>query len=443
MKSIRSFLIVATLATITLVCFMAALQGYQSGVSEAERLFDDGLEQVAQLTASLDQNDPDPLISSPHIAYQRWSQGQLLLKTRNAPQDPMAQLQPGFDYSNFEGYRWRTFVYPHQSDNDITVVAVRADQRFAMAEKVIVEAVVPIVAGLPVAALLIWLIVGQGLKQLRELAVLLRNKQPQDLSPIVLSASPVELEQVVNSVNSMLARLEDSFEREKRFASDAAHELRTPISALIVQLYNLEHELPEQSEGVAKLRMAVHRMSHLVEQMLALYRNTPEQLAANFTRLDLHALAQDVIATQYGWFEEKQQRIELNGSATLIKGNRFALETLLSNLLSNASKYTPQGGRVAVDVSMDQENRVQLLVEDSGPGIAEDQRQRIFERFYRVGGDRHASRQSGCGLGLSIVKNIIDSHGAKIRVEHSRFKTGAAFKVSFAALPATRKTVSG
>ena len=171
-------------------------------------------------------------------------------------------------------------------------------------------------------------------------------------------------------------------------------------------------------------------MAHLVEQMLDLFRTTPEHYPARFERLDLQSLARVTIAEHYAEFAQKNQRVELIGQPEFVLGDRFALGILLKNLLSNASKYTPAAGRVEVCTGLDGA-RPYLRVDDSGAGITPEEYGRIFERFYRVGGDRHESGAEGCGLGLSIVRHIADLHGAEIRPGLSKFGRGLSVVVLF------------
>jgi two-component system sensor histidine kinase QseC len=155
--------------------------------------------------------------------------------------------------------------------------------------------------------------------------------------------------------------------------------------------------------------------------------------------VNLYQLVQSVVADNYNCFEDKDQHIELtaNGEdqslAIQIEGDRFALETLVANLLTNANKYTQRAGTIHVDISRTAD-AVVLKVEDNGAGIAAEDRERIFARFHRVGGDRHSSGESGCGLGLAIVKNIADLHRATISVGDSSFETGTCFTLTFSPL---------
>ncbi len=434
MKSIRLFLLLSLLATITLVNFVALLHGYQSSMEKAQSLFDSRLESTARLIASTnsEQGIQQGIAEqqTPYTYFQIWDSGgkQLLTRSRNAPGFVTGELSEGFHEVNFDSYRWRNFVYRDQHLNRWIVVAERIDIRYSLAEEVVLESLLPIVIAIPVAALIIWIAVGVGLKPLRQFADQVRGKRADDLSPIHLDKVPYELITVVSNTNALLGRLDDAFHREQRFASDAAHELRTPISVLKVHLHNLKQRLGEGDEDIALLKDGIERMGHLIEQILALYRTSPDQASARFERLDLYKLAQNVIAGDFVNFERKQQAISLEGESALVAGNRFALETLLQNLLSNANKYTPEGGEIRVSVHPLAES-VELKVEDSGPGIPANQYPRVFERFYRVHGDRHDSGELGCGLGLTIVSHIVELHHGQIRLGPSSLGQGLAVTI--------------
>jgi two-component system sensor histidine kinase QseC len=234
---------------------------------------------------------------------------------------------------------------------------------------------------------------------------------------------------LTESINDLLRRLEDSFDRERRFAADAAHELRTPISVLKVQLHNALRDAPEQA-SLKTLQASVQRMERSVEQVLMLYRTAPDQYAANFVELDLAGLARQVIAELYPQLEIRQQSIELVGSHFMMRGDSFALRMLLVNLIGNASKYS--GDNCEIRVSLKEiGNVLELKVEDSGPGIPPEQRDKVFERFYRIGGDRQDSAIPGTGIGLAVVKHVADIHGATIELGASDFASGLAVMVRF------------
>jgi len=430
-SSMRLYLITATLAVLTLFNFVAALQGYRASLAEAEQLFDNQLRQTAELIANLPTGHfESQLRQRDNLAYQVWHDHELLAASSSTLRDPITELLPGFGHANFDGYRWRTLVYYDGQQDNWVVAAERTDLRYMLAESVITQAVLPILLGIPFAGLLIWLIVSHGFKPLRDLSEQLKNKQANDLTPVEIPDLKSELEQVNHSINALMRRLGTALEREKRFTADAAHELRTPISALKVQLHNLKEEIPPGNESFSQLEAGVERMQHLVEQLLSLYRSTPEEFSHHFTRLNLYRLAQDVIANQHQDFENKQQVLELNGVDAYVEGDPFALTTMLQNLLSNANKYTPPGGSVRVTVEPTG-NHICLKVEDSGPGIAPTDYGKVFERFQRLNDKRGTAVAEGCGLGLTIVRHIADLHRARASIAPSSFASGAAFIILF------------
>ena len=314
------------------------------------------------------------------------------------------------------------------------ITGERIDLRYEIADKIVLSAIKPTVMAIPLAAFIIWLTVGFGLKPLRELTTQLGDKKADDLSAISIKQQPKELEQLCITTNDLLQRLNDAFVREQQFSADAAHELRTPISSLKVQLHNLMSTKDITDGDLEPLKEGVERMGHVIEQILSLYQHSPDQAAQQMEPLNLTDIAKMVIANEYMQFESKQQRISLNAEPVcLIKGNEFALESLLQNLILNANKYTPPKGVISVNIKS-KDNAVMLCVEDSGPGIAEEDRVRVFERFYRVGGDRHASGILGCGLGLAIVQHISTFHGAKVELAVSAELGGLNVMVEFPAI---------
>jgi len=425
--------VIILLAAITLINFLAAVQGYRAGIRHAERTFDRQLSDIADIITDAESFNPRQIssVSPETLIYQVWSVSlELLESSASAPDKPIVNLEPGFDHANFNGYRWRTYSLYDAPHERWILVAHRMDIRYAMADSIIIESILPIVIGIPVAGLIIWFFVGSGLAPLRRLANQLQQKHVEDLSPVKLANPPQELHQVLHSTNQLLQRLSDSVTREKRFASDAAHELRTPISTLKIHLHNLQHDYPEITPQTADFKLSLDRLENLVDQILALYRCAPDQYIAKFEAIDLFEVAQDVIAQQYHVLEQRKQSIELLGENLEIKGNPFAIATLIQNLLSNASKYSPERSNIRITVGKESSHPF-LRIEDSGPGIAEAERKRVYERFYRISNGNEPDGISGSGLGLAIVKNITQQHHAEIILGDSSYSSGLAVTIIF------------
>jgi len=431
MNSIRTSLVVMLVAAFTLVSFIAALNGYRSSMAEAEKLMDSQLQYASEILM-LNRTEETPAVAATdygdEFAFQIWRNSTLVLRSPRALETLINDLEPGFTYANFSGYRWRTLTRKGTQDSWY-IVAERADLRHLLAEKVALESVLPLLLWLPVSALLVWVLVGWGLRPLRDLSRQINLKRSDDLNPIEYDEPPAELVQLINSTNSLMARLAASFDREKHFAAHAAHELRTPLSVLKVHLHNLARELPDNHPGIAHANTGVERMHHLVEQILDLNRTNPEIIEANFDEVDLHKMAQRITASAWPAFAERDQSLSLDGEAVTLLGDEVMLETLLQNLLDNAGKYTPVGGEIEVFVGREGDV-ARLRVADSGPGIPETERGRVFERFYRLAEDKQ-NAAVGSGLGLAIVQHIVQLHHAQISLEASHFSSGLSVVVDF------------
>ena len=437
MKSIRLFLATSIVSLLTLFNFVAAVQGYQSSMREADALFDNQMLDLALLVSNLDVSDERlrSMQLGEDLAFQIWQNDKLLAASANAPVQALHQFSEGYDYANFNSYRWRTLAKYDRSHEKWVFIAERTDLRFVLAENVVLQSVAPLLLGIPLVGILVWFFVSKGLAPLQKLSVVLKSKPANDLLPIDFGDSILELDQVIASINGFVARLESAMNREKSFSADAAHELRTPISALKIQLHNFAGTVDAKGDAYNELQQGIDRMQHLIEQLLALYRSSPDQFDAKGKSVNLLDLAQDVVARLYPEFEKKDQQISLESEverekeALTIHGEFFALETLLTNLLVNASRYTPNGGQILVALSRKHDNVI-LSVEDDGVGIAPDDRERIFDRFTRLSGNQEVT-VPGCGLGLAIVRHVADLHGASVKVSSSRFGHGAAFIVEF------------
>jgi two-component system, OmpR family, sensor histidine kinase QseC len=441
MKSIRTYLLLALLATITAVTFLSLLQGYHSSLAKTDALFDERLENLASIIVHAN-HDTSPRVErfmslEPTVFFQIWSKDKTLIaRSSNAPSEKVyaAAFSTGFHDVNFDAFRWRTFVLKDVLLDRWVITGERIDLRYEIADNIVLSAIMPTVLAIPIAALIIWFAIGYGLKPLKELTEQLNDKQATDLSPVVMNNTPVEINQLLLTTNDLLLRLNAAFLREQQFSADAAHELRTPISALKVQVHNFIKRSASSDDELASLKQGVERMEHVVEQVLALYRHSPDQAMQQMGTVDLHKIAQTVLANEFSQIDAKQQGISLLGDeCALIHGNQFALESLLQNLILNACKYTPTQGSIIVRLLVN-ERQVYLSVEDSGPGVARKDHERIFERFYRVDGDQHASGTLGCGLGLAIVKHIATMHRANISLDSSDTLGGLKITLQFPCL---------
>ena len=416
MRSLRRYLVTVLIALFTLISFLAALQSYRQSASRAEALFDQDLQVLASSLAQQYQAGSQQELG---LALQVWQNNQLVYRSPLAPETPMAETE-GFTEHNFAGKRWRVF---RQTPTALltVIVAQPLQQRQQLADEVITASIYPVVLSLPLQALLIWLVVSKALSPIKRFSAQLASKKANDLTAVELEQVPAELDQMLKTTNLLFARLADAFEREKRFASDVAHELRTPLSVLQVNLHNASQQwqqsgMADPQDSMLALQAGVERMSALIEQIMLLNRTNPEHFQARTEQLDLAGLCRQVVADWYPQIEKKQQQIELIGLEHLsLKGDAFALRLLVSNLVGNASKYTQAGGAIQLEL-MTQAGKAVLTVQDNGPGIPPEEYSRVFDRFYRVGGDRHQSGTLGSGLGLAIVRDIVNLHQGQVRL---------------------------
>ena len=432
MKSIRLYLIVTLLATVTLGNFVAAVYGYRSSAVEAEALLDTQLSDTAALIHTMQPGRKRVSIPpSERLAFQIWTtNASLVQRSANSGQTPLTVFEDGFRDENFEGYRWRVLSRFDQQSGLWLMVAERIDIRVELADNIIMRALLPIILSLPLIAAIVWLVVGNGLSLVGKLAEELRGKRAEDLSRLTTSNPPIELAPVVDAINSLLRRLNESIRRERRFSADAAHELRTPLSAIKVHVHNLKKQFPQDDDAFRVLDRDLNRLSHLIEQIMLLYRIAPEHYQAKMKAVNLYSLAQSVIGELYSDVERKQQSISLSGSTQTITGDENSLRILLGNLIQNASKYSPD--RASIQIGVDREELgIWLGIKDTGPGIPLTEINRVFDRFHRVGGDQHESDVEGCGLGLSIVKHIAELHHANISLQNNDDGPGLTVSVFF------------
>jgi signal transduction histidine kinase len=275
----------------------------------------------------------------------------------------------------------------------------------------------PLLLGLPLLALLISFGINRSLQPLQRLAKSVAQRAPTNLEAVDDARAPSEIRPLVAALNQLFQRLATAFDNERRFTADAAHELRTPLAALKVQaqVARRSQEEAERRQALEKVLEGVERASRLVEQLLTLARVDPEAGLGQGEPVNLNELAEEVFAGMAGEAAVKQIELDLTaGGGCLILGRREGLAIMLRNLLDNAIRYTPEKGRIELTLKQ-QDEGVVLSLGDSGPGIPEEQRERIFDRFYRLAGQE----VSGSGLGLSIVKRIAELHAASLSLGRS------------------------
>jgi two-component system sensor histidine kinase TctE len=294
-------------------------------------------------------------------------------------------------------------------------VAEKLGSREELANQIIRGIIFPQFVILPIAALLVWLGLMRGLRPLARVRTRLHDRSPDDLSPIDPASVPAEIVSLVDAFNELLARLDDRVGAQKRFLADAAHQMKTPLAGLRMQaeLALRERDPASLRRSLEQIAIGSDRAARLIGQLLSLARTENQRAVAHFEALDLAALARETVAdwTPAALARRADFGFEHDGQPAPIRGSPMLLRELLGNLIDNALRYTPAGGRITVRLRREDAQAV-LEVEDSGPGIAVADRALVFERFFRVMG----APGDGSGLGLAIVKEIAEQHEASVEV---------------------------
>lgn len=417
MKSIRARLLIALIILVALISLVAAGVTYRRVLSETSTLFDYQLRQMAlslrnqislapRIEVPPDQGDTDFVVQIWDVFGARTYLSRPGLPLIN-------QTVLGFADLSIQGQAWRS--YGLQTADGVIQIAQPARVREALARAAAERVVIPLILLLPILIAAVAWIVSRGLQPLQYVAAEVQRRDVRSLMPLGTENLPREIAPLVGELNRLLARLQDAFAAQRAFISDAAHELRSPLTSLRLQLQLLDRAPDESSrlEARSRLGAAVQRAIHLVEQLLALARNDPQDAAGDFGAVNLAAAAADGITDTHDLALSRGIDLGLEApSNLLVRGDREALRTLVRNLVDNAVRYTPRDGSVQVRCRPTAAG-AELQVSDTGPGIPAAERARVFDRFYR----RAGSEESGTGLGLAIVKAIADRHGAQIRLE--------------------------
>ena len=342
----------------------------------------------------------------------------------------------GYHRLQVDGRGWRLFVLHDAADAHWIVVGERDDLRGELVTKVALRSLIPDLIGVPLLALMVWLAVGWGLRPLGAVAQRLKDRDPDNLAPLLLAPLPSELEPIVAALNRLLLQVTTLLEREKRFLADAAHELRTPLAVLRIHAQNaLQTRDPaDREEALRQLDAGVQRATRVVAQLLTLARLEPNAVQSRMQDCDLLALARNEVAELIPLALARGQDLTLEADEGDAAGRTHdfhlladapSLAIMVQNLVGNAIRHAPDQGTVRVSLQADTDG-VELCVEDSGPGIPVALRDKVFERFF------HQGPAHGAGLGLSIVARVVQLHGARITLGDSPLG-GLRVSVRFAA----------
>ncbi|MES2991135.1 MAG: ATP-binding protein [Pseudomonadota bacterium] len=414
MNSIRVRVLLALLAMLVVTAAVLGALTYRNVLAETEALFD---YQLRQMAFSLrDQGEIAPAQASTladeelDFVVQIWTaDGRVIYPPRLRDDLPTRALL-GLADVTVRGNTWRTFSVA--SRDRVIQVAQPLQTRRRLAAGAALRSVAPLLVVAPAMALLVWWIAARALAPLRRLAEGVRARDEQSLQPLPSKGLPDEVAPLVAALNGLLQRLGSSLGAQRAFVADAAHELRSPLTALKLQMQLLRRAPDDAARAAAieALNDGIDRTARLVEQLLTLARAEPGAPQAPLVPVALADVARAALAETAAFAHARGTTLALNADAPVsVQGDAATLTVLVRNLVDNAVRYAPPGARVDVGVGEDG-GAAWLRVDDSGPGIPADERERVFDRFYR-----HApGDEAGTGLGLAIVRSIAERHRASI-----------------------------
>ncbi len=443
MSSLRRRLLFILVGSFMLVWLVAFIATYAAATRRIEVLFDAELAHEAGVLLTLaetglhERREPTgasrkiPLDTARFrkvLAFTVWRGKQAVLHSENAPVLD-APANAGYANLAFKGRDWRGYTL-HGADGLIVWVGEPFSLRARLVNEIARDELFPLLLGIPLLAALAWWGVGRGLLPLDRVASEVAQRSPRNLRPVDSQQVPAEIKVLVAKLNALLAHLHEAFEGERRFTSDAAHEMRTPLAGIKTHMQvalRTTNEVQRRHE-MERVIQDVDRTTHLVEQLLTLSRLDREPPADERAIVDLRALAAEVLAALGQDAAAKDiALIRQEGGPAEVRGHAVMLGAMIRNLVDNAIRYTPAGGRVELAVASEGD-RVVLTVTDNGPGIPVDERARVFDRFYRGS----TAGAQGCGLGLSIVLRVAELHRAVVVLVDAPAGQGLQARVIFA-----------
>ncbi|MFT3719705.1 ATP-binding protein [Pseudorhodoferax sp.] len=413
------------MTAIVLAGVILAVTAWRGALRQADEMFDYHLQQMAQALRGGIPLAPPGFDGDADDEYlvQIWgADGVQLFRSVPTPLPPRAVL--GFSDARLQGRHYR--VYTLQTPLQTIQIAQDLDQRQARARALALRAALPMAAAAPLLMLLAWWGIRRSLAPLARTQAEVATRAAGDLSPLQGAGLPDEVRPLVDEINALFGRLDQAFAAQRAFVANAAHELRSPLAALKLQAQAVERAADEaaRATALARLHQGIERAIRLMQQLLVLARQEAAAPAASAPApVALAALARRVAGEMAA--EAQARGIDLGvdiAAETSVPGDAEALAIGLRNLLDNAIKYTPAGGRVDLVAEP-----CALAVHDSGPGIAPEERERVFERFYRSPG----APAGGSGLGLAIARAIAERHGATLRLGPSEHLGGTCARLRF------------
>lgn len=434
MCSIRRALMLWLVPLFLLVGATSAVFSYWSYSRMVAGFMDEQMQQLAQSLAANEASVQLPLLTQERV--HKW--GAYVAQVRDAEgavRSSLPELQlpaqdgPGFHDVVYAGHKWRVYVAAPTRDGGASVQVIQSGVfRAHVAAERAGAALAPVMILLPLSMLVLWGVARMMSAALQDIGRQAARQDEHSITELTLDRVPQEISPLVISFNSLLRRLRDAFAAQRRFVQDAAHELRTPIAAISLQLENLRSELPggPAAERFAQLEAGVRRAQRLVDQLLKMSRH--EAAAEQPGPVDVHAQLHESMNTLIALADQRNIDLGLVGpeqqAPLTLRCAAGDLRSLLDNLIENALRYTPEGGVVDVRL-LDEGGRPAVEVVDTGPGIPPEMLQRVFDRFFRVPGNG----AGGSGLGLSIAQNAARRCGLRLTLRNRDDRSGLIARV--------------
>ncbi len=427
--SLQYRLAVALSVLIVAIALGAGLFTFVAALDDAHEAQDKQLRQVAYLVGRM-QTGPVSLAAWRRLAGIRLEERLVLRFLQDGPSPPETgpasrphfsnTLSDGLQTVRIDDEQWRIAVL---SDGRGVRIAVgqQTSARDAAARATALRSLLPFAVFAPLVLVLLALLVRQMFKPLRKLAAELRARDEHHLAPLTHAGLPSEIQPFVAEINWLLTRLDKALAHQRRFVADAAHELRSPLTAMTLQAERLAAaDMPQEARRrLLDLSSGLERTRALLDQLLALARSQ-QGAPARPVRVSLQETIRAVIEDLFPLAEAKQIDLGvLSSHDETVWGDALELQLLVKNLVDNAIRYTPPGGQVDIGVARRAE-RVELSVDDSGPGIPPEEHERVFDPFYRVLGNS----EPGSGLGLAIAGAVAARSGASIVLRASTARPG-------------------
>jgi two-component system sensor histidine kinase QseC len=435
--SLKRRLLLLALGATALVWLATVLVTWLDARHEIDEVLDGHLAQaaallIAQLSDELDEIETEhaPLLhkDARKVAFQIWEKGERLgLHSANAPQQPLGTGEEGFGDRVVDGVRWRVFTSWDASGDYLVHVAERMALRRELSAQLAFGLLWPLLVALPILGGVLWLAVTRGLRPLQDLTRAVAAREPDNLAPLDAAHAPREVVPLVEQLNRLFGRIAQSFERERRFTADAAHELRTPVAAIKAQAQVAQSAsaADARDHALEQVVAGAERAARLVEQLLTLARLEAIDRGA-LEACDLRAIAARVLAELAPAALARGAQLELSdGPHVELRCLPALVEVALRNLVDNAVRH---GGGGAVRVLVAREAAHALLrVADEGPGIPQSDRAEVLRRFHRL----PEAGEGGSGLGLSIVERIAQLHGATLTLGSGEGGQGLRVELRF------------